>query len=217
MRRVEGLAIVAGVVAAHRLAAACPTSVAGLGPIDAMFESMSGPHDHRRDGVRDFSQFGRGNLLLARADALAGRHGRDRAVRRHPAAPGDRRPRALLRRSVGPDDEKVTPQIRKTAAAVAALRGADVLQIVALVLAGMPLFDASATRSRRSPAAGFSPHPLSIAGYQNPAAEWVIIVFMFAAGANFALQYRALARRDLAAVSDDEEFRAYSASCSSTS
>ena len=60
-----------------------------------------------------------------------------------------------------------------------------------------------------SDGSAFSPHPLSIAGYANPAAEWVIIVFMFLAGANFALQYRALARRDFRIVKDDEELRAY--------
>jgi trk system potassium uptake protein TrkH len=37
----------------------------------------------------------------------------------------------------------------------------------------------------------------------------VIIVFMFLAGANFALQYRALLTRDLRLFADDEEVRAY--------
>jgi trk system potassium uptake protein TrkH len=58
-------------------------------------------------------------------------------------------------------------------------------------------------------AGGFSPHPQSLAGYQNPAAEWIIITFMFIAGANFALQYRALARRDARILLSDEELRAY--------
>jgi trk system potassium uptake protein TrkH len=38
----------------------------------------------------------------------------------------------------------------------------------------------------------------------------VIIVFMFLAGANFAIQYRAVMRRDFSIMSEDEEFRAYS-------
>src|SRR5688572_12877725 len=41
-------------------------------------------------------------------------------------------------------------------------------------------------------------------GYQNAAAEWIFIVFMFIAGANFALQYRALLRRDFRPVVFDE-------------
>jgi trk system potassium uptake protein TrkH len=58
-------------------------------------------------------------------------------------------------------------------------------------------------------AGGFSPNPLSIGGYANPAVEWIVIVFMFVAGANFALQYRALTRRDVRVLAADEELRAY--------
>ena len=110
----------------------------------------------------------------------------------------------------GPDDEKVAPQIRRTAALLWRLYAVlTLLQIIALVAVGMPLFDSVCNTFGTIAAAGFSPHPLSIAGYQNPAAEWVIIVFMFLAGANFALQYRALATRDLRIFTDDEELRAY--------
>ena len=101
----------------------------------------------------------------------------------------------------GPDDEKVAPQIRRTAALLWRLYAVlTLLQIIALVAVGMPLFDSICNTFGTIAAAGFSPHPLSIAGYQNPAAEWVIIVFMFLAGANFALQYRALAMRNFRVV-----------------
>ena len=43
--------------------------------------------------------------------------------------------------------------------------------------------------------AGSLLHELSIMGYQSPAIEWIICLFMFLAGANFALQYRALLGR----------------------
>jgi trk system potassium uptake protein TrkH len=45
-------------------------------------------------------------------------------------------------------------------------------------------------------------------GYRSPAVEWVCLVFMFLAGTNFALHYRALRGRP-ADVWRDEEFRAY--------
>ena len=45
-------------------------------------------------------------------------------------------------------------------------------------------------------------------GYANPAAEWIIIVFMFLAGANFAIQVRAL-RGEWRAPLKDDELRAY--------
>jgi trk system potassium uptake protein TrkH len=82
---------------------------------------------------------------------------------------------------------------------------------VALWAVGFSLYDAVCHAMTTLAAGGFSPHPLSISGYQNPAAEWVIIVFMFLAGANFALQYRALARRDWRVLAGDEELRAYAA------
>jgi trk system potassium uptake protein TrkH len=114
--------------------------------------------------------------------------------------------------SAGLDDEKVAPQIRRTAALLWRLYAAlTLLEIIALVMVGMPLFDSVCNAFSTIASAGFSPHPLSIAGYQNPAAEWVIIVFMFLSGMNFALQYRALARRDWRVLGDDEELRAYGA------
>ena len=63
---------------------------------------------------------------------------------------------------------------------------------MALVVAGMPLFDAVCHSFATLAAGGFSPHPQSIAGYPSPAIDWIMTVFMFVAGANFALQYRAV-------------------------
>ena len=76
-------------------------------------------------------------------------------------------------------------------------------------LAGQSFFDAVCHAMATLAAGGFSPHPQSIGGYQSPAVEWIVIVFMFIAGANFALQYRALARRDWRILTSDEELRAY--------
>jgi trk system potassium uptake protein TrkH len=57
-------------------------------------------------------------------------------------------------------------------------------------------------------AGGFSPHGFSIAGYNSAAIEWIVIIFMFLAGANFALQYRVVRGHGRALLAD-EEFRAY--------
>jgi trk system potassium uptake protein TrkH len=109
----------------------------------------------------------------------------------------------------GPTDEKLTPQIRKTAAALWSVYAAlTFAQIVALVLAGMPVYDSICNAFATLAAGGFSPNPQSIMGYRNPAAEWIIVVFMFAAGANFALTYRTM-RGEWRAFPRDEEFRAY--------
>ena len=81
---------------------------------------------------------------------------------------------------------------------------------MALSIAGMPLYDALCHAMTTLAAGGFSPHALSIAGYENAAVEWIICVFMFLAGASFALQYRVLLGRPGVLVRD-EEFRAYAA------
>ena len=109
----------------------------------------------------------------------------------------------------GPTDEKLTPQIRKTAAALwTVYAGLTAAQVIALVAVGMPVFDSICNAMATLAAGGFSPNPTSIAGYNNPAAEWIVIIFMFLAGANFALHYRTL-RGELAVLPRDEEFRAY--------
>ena len=76
------------------------------------------------------------------------------------------------------------------------------------MVGGMPLYDSVCHAFTTMSAGGFSPHPLSIAGYQSPSIEWIVTLFMFVAGANFGLQYRAV-RGSRNALIQDEEFRAY--------
>ena len=210
MRRVEGLAIVSGAWLVIAWFASVPYIWNGLGPIDAMFESMSGLTTTGATVFRDFSPYGRGILFWRSFTNWLGGMGVIAlfvAVLPRLAIGGRE---MFFAEASGPDEEKVAPQIRRTAALLWRLYAVlTLLQIIGLLMVGMPLFDSICNTFGTIAAAGFSPHPLSIAGYQNPAAEWVIIVFMFLAGANFALQYRALAMRDFRLFADDEEMRAY--------
>jgi trk system potassium uptake protein TrkH len=109
----------------------------------------------------------------------------------------------------GPTDEKLTPKIRQTAAALwSVYAGLTLVQVLALMAVGLPLYDSVCHAMATLAAGGFSPHPQSVMGYQNHAAEWIITFFMFLAGANFALHYRVL-RGETTAFHKDEEFRAY--------
>ena len=210
MRRVEGLAVVSATWLLIAGFSGIPYMWNGLGPIDATFEAMSGLTTTGATVFRDFSLYGRSVFFWrAMTNWLGGMGVIALFVAVLPRlAIGGRE--LFFAEASGPDDEKVAPQIRRTAALLWRLYAVlTLLQIIALVLTGMPLFDSVCNTFGTIAAAGFSPHPLSIAGYQNPAAEWVIIVFMFLAGANFALQYRALARRDWRIFADDEELRAY--------
>ena len=209
LRRVEGMCIVAAswMLMAH--IAAAPYSWAGLGFVDALFESMSGLTTTGATVFQDFSMFGRGIFLWRSMTMWLGGMGVIAlfvAVLPRLAIGGRE---LFFAEASGPTDEKLTPQIRQTALALwrlyAALTAAETL---ALWLAGMSLFDAVCHSMTTLAAGGFSPHPRSIEGYENPAAEWIISGFMFLAGANFALQYRVVRGHGLALVKD-EEFRAY--------
>jgi trk system potassium uptake protein TrkH len=210
MRRAEGLTIVSGAWLVIAWFASVPYIWNGLGPIDAMFEAMSGLTTTGATVFRDFSLYGKGIFFWRGFTNWLGGMGVIAlfvAVLPRLAIGGRE---IFFAEASGPDDEKVAPQIRRTAALLWRLyAGLTLLQFVALVMVGMPLFDSICNTFGTIAAAGFSPHPLSIAGYQNPAAEWVIIVFMFVAGANFALQHRALATQDFKLFAHDEELRAY--------
>jgi trk system potassium uptake protein TrkH len=210
LRRVEALAVVSGswLLIAHL--AAIPFVWGGVGPIDALFESMSGLTTTGATTFADFSRFGRGIFFWRAMTHWLGGMGVIAlfvAVLPRLAIGG----RELFFAEVsGPSDEKVSPQIRRTASLLWRLYAAlTALQVCALWLVGFSFYDAVCHSFATLAAGGFSPHAQSIAGYQNPAAEWIIIVFMFVAGANFALQYRALARRDWRLFARDEELRAY--------
>jgi trk system potassium uptake protein len=209
LRRAEGLAVVAATWLLIAHLAAIPYAWVGLGFIDALFEAMSGLTTTGATVFTDFGRFGRGIFFWRSMTQWLGGMGVIAlfvAVLPRLAIGG----RQLFFAEVpGPTDEKLTPQIRKTALLLWRLyAGLTAAEAVALVLAGMSWFDATCHAMTTLAAGGFSPHPASIGGYANPAVEWIIIVFMFLAGANFALQYRA-ARGHARALWRDDEFRAY--------
>jgi len=208
--RVEGMAVVASTWLLVAVAGAIPYVWAGVHPIDALFESMSGLTTTGATTFADFTRFGRAIFFWrALTQWLGGLGVIALFVAILPRlAIGGRQ--LFFAEAPGPTDEKLTPQIRKTAAALwvvyVALTAAET---GSLHLAGLPWYDAICHAFTTLAAGGFSPHPLSIMGYENHTAEWIITGFMFLAGANFALQYRALRGEPLTLFRDDE-FRAYS-------
>jgi trk system potassium uptake protein TrkH len=109
----------------------------------------------------------------------------------------------------GPSEERLTPRIRNTAIALWSIyAGLTLAEIIALRFTGMSLYDSVCNTFTTMAAGGFSPNPFSIGGYHDAAAEWVIIFFMFLAGANYALQYQAVRGRP-GRLLRDEEFRVY--------
>ena len=110
--------------------------------------------------------------------------------------------------SPGPNPDKLTPRIRQTAAYLwgvyALLTG---IEAVALHFAGMSWYDAVCHSFTTMATGGYSTRNSSIAHYQNVGIEWITILFMWLAGANFALHYRGF--RSPGTYFRDSEWRAY--------
>jgi trk system potassium uptake protein len=209
LRRTDALAVVAGTWMFVAMVAAIPYLWVGLSPVDAAFESMSGLTTTGATILEDFGRYGRAIFFWRALTQWLGGMGVIAlfiAVLPKLAIAGRQ---LFFAEATGPTDEKLTPQIRRTAAVLWRLyAGLTLAQVLALLAVGLPLYDAVTHAFTTLAAGGFSPHPLSIMGYANPAAEWVIILFMFLAGVNFALQYRVI-RGQGRALLRDEEFRAY--------
>lgn len=193
------------------LTAAVPFAVAGpLGPLDALFESMSGFTTTGASVLRDFaavpeslflwralSQWvgGIGILVLFVAVfpqlAIAGRQ------LFFAEAPG------------ATEDQRLLPRLRSTAFAVISVYTALSLACaLAYAAAGLSAFEALVHALSTVSAGGFSTRAEGFIAFDNAALEWIAIWFMFLAGASFALLFRAFSGRPRTLLRDPE-FRLY--------
>jgi trk system potassium uptake protein TrkH len=116
----------------------------------------------------------------------------------------------------GPEIAQLSERIAHTARLLWTLYlGLTLAETLALASLGwlgiddrMTEYQALAHAFSTMPTGGFSTQATSVAGF-SAAAQWIIVVFMLAAGANFALLYRALVRRRPRVLARDEEFRLY--------
>ena len=110
----------------------------------------------------------------------------------------------------GPSADKLTPRVRETARRLWLIYvGITAIEVVAL-LPAMSLFDAVNHAFATMATGGFSPEGGSVGDYGSAYVDWVVTLFMFMAGMNFALHYRMLRGKPLVA-GDDTEFRVYAA------
>ena len=112
----------------------------------------------------------------------------------------------LMRAEVpGPTKGKLVPKMRSTAMILYGIYIAlTVILAILLVLCRMPLYDSVVNALATAGTGGFSVLNNSIAGYNNPAAEWVLAIFMILFGINFNLYYFVLIRRWREAVKNEE-------------
>ncbi|RKU28390.1 potassium transporter [Candidatus Poribacteria bacterium] len=109
----------------------------------------------------------------------------------------------------GPQTDRLTPRITQTAKLLWGVYILlSLLEILLLWLGGMTLFDSLCHTFGTMATGGFSTKNTSISHYDSIYIETVIIIFMFLAGTNFALHYRAL-RGNVISYFKDTEFRFY--------
>lgn len=84
-----------------------------------------------------------------------------------------------------------------------------IAQIIALCIAGMPLFESIVHTFTTVSTGGFSARNISIEAYHSPAIEAIIIFFMIICGMNFALFYRVIQKKSLKPLFRNAEARGY--------
>ncbi|MCI5727779.1 MAG: TrkH family potassium uptake protein [Clostridium sp.] len=96
----------------------------------------------------------------------------------------------LKAESAGPSPSKIVPKMKETAKILYLIYFAlTILETVLLMFAGLSFYDAIIHALGTAGTGGFSNKNASVAAFNNPAAEWIITIFMLLFGVNFALYF----------------------------
>ncbi|MEA2031559.1 MAG: TrkH family potassium uptake protein [candidate division Zixibacteria bacterium] len=110
----------------------------------------------------------------------------------------------------GPSKDRLRPRLAQTAQILWGVYGLlTAAEAVLLMIAGMNWFDAVCHSFATMATGGFSTMNASVAGYESDMIEWIITLFMFFAGINFVLHFKAI-RGDLKSLVKNREFLFYS-------
>lgn len=110
----------------------------------------------------------------------------------------------------GPTKDKITAHFADSARDLYLIYLAmTVIETILLVISGLSWYDALIHTFGSVGTGGFSNYNNSVSHFANPAAEWIIIVFMFLSGINFNLFYLT-GKNGFRILAKDEEFRFYS-------
>ncbi|MCP4200864.1 MAG: TrkH family potassium uptake protein [bacterium] len=209
--RREGILIVAGGWILASIVGAIPYLMTATiaSPVDALFESASGFTTTGASILTDIESAGRGILFWRCFTQWLGGMG---IIVLFVALLPELGPgaRFLYKMEVpGPSAEALQPRIHTTAKILWKIYLAlTAIQTLLLSLAGMDLYDSLTHTFSTLSTGGFSPRNASVAAFNSPLIEIIIIAFMFVAGANFSLYYRVWQNRGWNLLRD-AEFRVY--------
>ena len=189
---------------------AVPYIFCGLHPVDALFEAVSGITAAGGTILTDFSLYPKTMFFWRSFSQWLG--GMGILVLFTAVMPSFAAGRQIFytETSGSSAGNKLTPRVRQTAAALWSVYAVlTLIEICLLSYAGMPFFDALCNSLSCLSGGGFSPQQDSIMHYASPKICWIMIIFMFLSGMNFALQYKVYIKHNLKALVKDDEFRLY--------
>lgn len=188
---------------------AIPFVLTGVfGPLDALFESISGFTTTGASVLTDYAQ-PHGIMFWRSLSQWYGGMGIVVLFIALLPAVGGGAIRLFAAEAPGPSSERLTPRLRDTAKRLWYIyAGLSVAEILILMAVGLGPFSAITHTFSTMATGGFSPEPASIGAFGSWSVELVIVVFMALAGINFALYYAFLLGRRWA-ILRDPEFRLY--------
>ena len=112
----------------------------------------------------------------------------------------------------GARSEKLKPRLAETAVALWRIYAAlTVLEVAALMIAGLSAFDAVCHTFSTLGTGGFSTRTASVAAFDSALVEGIIVVFMLISGMSFILHYRVFVEGRIRGALADVELRGYAA------
>ncbi|MDV0447550.1 Trk system potassium uptake protein TrkH [Methanosarcinaceae archaeon Ag5] len=188
---------------------AIPFLFAGLSPLNALFESMSGVTTTGSTILSDIESYSR-SILFWRCfiQWLGGLGIIALFIAVIPKV--NLRGRQLYKTEFsGPTEDKISPKISNTAKILWVLYiGITLVLVVILLALNMSFYDAVVHSFSTMASGGFSPYNDSIKHFGDFKIEIVLTVFMLIAGTNFALIHKSLTK-NIRYLFRDEEFKAY--------
>ena len=211
MRAGVGFVIVALAWLQLSLFGALPFVFSGMIPnyIDALFEAVSGFTTTGATVVTDFANRPHGVMFWrAFTHWIGGMGVLVLTLALLPQMTG-RTSHLVRAESPGPSMSKIVPKMGDSAKILYLIYAVlTVMEFIALIIAGMSIYDAAIHALSTAGTGGFSTYGASIGAFNSLAIEIIITVFMVLYGVNFALYYHALIG-DWKAITKSEELRWY--------
>ncbi len=202
----DGFLVVGGAWILISLIGAIPYVVAGaLGPVDAIFESVSGITTTGSTVIADVTVLPKALVLWRAMSQWLGGMGIILFTIAILPLLGIGGMQLFKAEVPGPVADKVQPRLANTARSLWGIYlGLTALEWLLLKLAGMTGYEALCHSFTTLATGGFSTRNTSIGEFGSPLIEWIIVFFMLMAGINFVLHYKILVGRGREVLKDAE-------------